>query len=64
MIIVLMIRFMCMVLRLQNHINRDTAKYEYLTGQEILTTNQSQMIKHVKFTYSPLGKSLENQPKN
>ena len=29
-------------------------KYEYLTGKEILPSNQSQMIEHAKCTYSIL----------
>ena len=32
-------------------------KYEYLTGEEILCSNQKQVIEQAKFTYSPLGKS-------
>ena len=32
-------------------------KYEYLTGEEILCSNQKQAIEQAKFTYSPLGKS-------
>ena len=35
-------------------------KYEYLTGEEILLSNQQQIIKQAKFTYSPLGKAFEN----
>ena len=38
-------------------------KYEYLTGQEIFQSNQKQMIKQAKFTYSPLGKASEKQLK-
>ena len=40
-----------------------TAKYEYLTGEEILPSNQQQIIKQAKFTYSPLGKAFEKQIK-
>ena len=29
-------------------------KYEYLTGDEILPSNQAQIIKQSKFAYSPL----------
>ena len=36
-------------------------KYEYLTGQEILTSNQSQIIKQAKCTYSPIWKAFEKQ---
>ena len=29
-------------------------KYEYLTGEDILPSNQQQIIEQAKFTYSPL----------
>ena len=38
-------------------------KYEYLTGKEILPSNQQQIIEQAKFTYSPLGKAFEKQIK-
>ena len=38
-------------------------KYEYLTGEEILPSNQKQIIEQTKFTYSPLGKAFEKQTK-
>ena len=38
-------------------------KYEYLTGKEILPSNQQQTIEQAKFTYSPLGKAFEKQTK-
>ena len=58
----------------QYNINRETAKiavlssgkidkYEYLTGEDILPSNQKQIIEQAKFTYSPLGKSFEKQTK-
>ena len=60
--------------KLQYFINRETAKisalssgkidkYEYLTGEEILPSNQQQIIQQAKFTYSPLGKAFEKQIK-
>ena len=60
--------------KLQYDINREAAKilvlssgkidkYEYLTGEEILPSNQQQIIEQAKFTYSPLGKALEKQIK-
>ena len=60
--------------KLQYHINREAAKisalssdeidkYEYLTGEEILPSNQQQIIEQAKFTYSPLGKAFEKQTK-
>ena len=36
-------------------------KYECLTGEEILPSDQSRIIEQAKFTYSPLGKVLEKQ---
>ena len=38
-------------------------KYEYVTGNEILPSNQQQIIEQTKFTYSPLGKAFEKQIK-
>ena len=38
-------------------------KCEYLTGEDILPSNQQQMIQQAKFTYSPLGKAFEKQIK-
>ena len=60
--------------KLQYDINREaakisalssgkTAKHEYLTGEEILPSNQQQIIEQAKFTYSPLGKAFKKQIK-
>ena len=60
--------------KLQYDINREAAKrsalssgkidkYEYLTGEETLPSNQQQIIQQAKFNYSPLGKALEKQRK-
>ena len=38
-------------------------KYEYLTGENMLPSNQKQIIEQGKFTYSPLGKTFEKQTK-
>ena len=38
-------------------------KYEYLTGEEILPSNQSRIIERAKFANSPLGKAYEKQTK-
>ena len=38
-------------------------KYEYLTGEEILPSNQQQIIEQDKSTYSPLGKAFQKQKK-
>ena len=38
-------------------------KYEYFTGEEILPSNQQQIIQQAKFNYSPLGKAIEEQIK-
>ena len=34
-------------------------KYEYLTGEDILPSNQQQIIEQAKFTYSTLEKAFE-----
>ena len=58
--------------KLQYDINREAAKisalssdkidkYEYLTGEEILPSNQQQIIEQAKSTYSPLGKAFEKK---
>ena len=60
--------------KLQYDINRKAAKisalssgkihkYEYLTSEDILPSNQQQIIEQAKFTYSPLGKAFEKQIK-
>ena len=36
-------------------------KYEYLTGEEVIPSNQQQIIKQAKFTYSPLRKAFEKK---
>ena len=38
-------------------------KYEYLTGEKILPSNQNQTIEQAKFIYSPFGKGFEKQIK-
>ena len=38
-------------------------KYEYLTDEDILLSNQQQVIEQTKLTYSPLGKAFEIQTK-
>ena len=38
-------------------------KYEYLTGEEILPSNQNQKVEQAKFTYSALGKAFEKHIK-
>ena len=58
--------------KLQYDINREAAKmsalpsgkvdkYEYLTEEEILPSNQRQIIEQANFTYSPLAKAFEKQ---
>ena len=60
--------------KLQYNVNREAAKisalssgkidkYEYLTGEEILPSNQKQIIEQAKFAYSPLGKAFKKQAK-
>ena len=38
-------------------------KYEYLTGEEILPSDQQQLMEQAKFAYSPLQKAFEKQIK-
>ena len=38
-------------------------KYEYLTDEEILPSDQSRIIDQAKFKYSPVGKAFEKQMK-
>ena len=38
-------------------------KYEYLTGEEILPSDQGRIIERAKFPCSPLGKAYEKQTK-
>ena len=58
----------------QYDINREAAKisalssgkihkFEYLTGEYIIPSDQQQIIEQAKFTYSPLGKAFEKQIK-
>ena len=60
--------------KLQYDIKREGAKisalssgtidnYEYLTGEEILSSYQRRVIEQAKFTYSLLGKAYEKQTK-
>ena len=36
-------------------------KYQHLTGEKILPSDQSRIIEQAKFTYSPLSKAFEKQ---
>ena len=60
--------------KLQYDINRATGKtsalssgkinkYEYLTAEEILPSNQKQIKEQAKFTFFPLAKAFEKQIK-
>ena len=60
--------------KLQYDINREAAtiaalssskidKYEYLTGEEILPSNENQVMEQPKFTYFSLGKAFKKQTK-
>ena len=55
---------------LQYDINREAAKifvlssgkilkYEYLASEDILPSNQQEIIEKAKFAYSPLGKAFQ-----
>ena len=43
--------------------SKNVHKYEYLTGEDILPSNQQQITEQAKFTYSPLGKAFGKQIK-
>ena len=58
----------------QYDINREAAKIsalssdeilkqEYLTGEDILPSNQQQIVEQPRFTYSPLGKAFDKRIK-
>ena len=60
--------------KLQYDVNREAAKifalssgkihkYQYLTSEDILPSNQQQIIEQTKFTYSTLGRGFEKQIK-
>ena len=58
--------------KLRYDINREAAKisasssdkiHKYLTGEDILPSNQQQIIEQARFTYSPFGKAFEEQIK-
>ena len=60
--------------KLQYDLNREAAKisalssskihkYEYLTGEDTLSSNQQQITEQAKFIYSPLTKTFEKQIK-
>ena len=60
--------------KLQYNINREAAKlsalsssktdkYEYLTGEDILSSSNQKITEQARSTYSPLEKALEKQTK-
>ena len=60
--------------KLQYDINREAAKisalssrkigkYEYITAEEIVPSNQKQIVEQANFTYSSLEKAFEKQTK-
>ena len=56
--------------KLQYNINREAAKisrniykYEYLTGEDLLSSKEQQIIEQAKFIYFPLEKTFEKQIK-
>ena len=60
--------------KLQYDINKEAAKisawssgniyhYKYITGEEVLSSNQRQIIEQANFTYSPLRKAFQKQIK-
>ena len=56
--------------KLQYDINREAAKisrniykYEYLAGEDLLSSKEQQIIEQAKFIYFPLEKTFEKQIK-
>ena len=60
--------------KMQYDINKEASKIsalssgnihecKYLTSEDILPSNQQQVIQQVRFTYSPLGKAFKKQIK-
>ena len=60
--------------KVQYNINREAAKisvlssgkddkYEFLTGEEMLPSDENRIIEQAKFSYSPLGKAFGKQIK-
>ena len=60
--------------KIEYDINREAAKisalssgkihkYKYLTGKDILPSDQQQIIEQAKYNYFPLGKAFQNQIK-
>ena len=60
--------------KIEYDINREAAKisalssgkihkYKYLTGKDILPSDQQQIIEQAKYNYVPLGKAFQNQIK-
>ena len=47
----------------QHLLSKKIEKYEYLTGEEMLPSDQRRLIKQAKFTYSLLEKASEKQTK-
>ena len=61
--------------KLQFDINKEAAKisalasgkidkYKYLTGEEILPSDQNRKVEEAKLTYSPLGESIRKTHNN
>ena len=61
--------------KLQFDINKEAAKisalasgkidkYKYLTGEEILPSDQNRKVEEANLTYSPLGESIHKTHKN
>ena len=43
--------------------SRKIGKYEYITAEEIVPSNQKQIVEQANFTYSSLEKAFEKQTK-
>ena len=53
--------------KVKHNISREaakiSAKYEYVTGEEVLPSDESRIIEQAKFIYSPFRKAFEKQIK-
>ena len=55
---------MILIKKLQKQLyHQEIDQHQYLTGEEIILSNQKRIIEQAKFTCSPLGRAFEKQIK-
>ena len=56
---------MILIKKLQKYqlYHQEIDQHQYLTGEEIILSNQKRIIEQAKFTCSPLGRAFEKQIK-